>query len=222
MKLRCKSCQKKIKLSDYKCPFCGTVNFSTDEEVRAAYNTHAPKGAGAAFAGAFVAVNTAVMSFIIVIAVIIGAIVISVCLNRKAESERAFKHVAEWTEFDKLNSGGKFEYTRVYSAPTYPYYVMYITYNGEPENFISESTALCYEMFQNVDRYDDYAFSVKCGELVFVCDRSWYAETNVLFDYSELELFGLKSLTVHTNRMTDKEKQQLDGASYPFELLIVE
>lgn len=220
MKLRCKSCQKKIKFADYKCPFCGTVNFSTDEEVRAAYNSHVPKGAGAAVAGAFAAVNTAVAVFIIIILVIIGAIIISVYSNKKAQNERAFEHMLEWTEFDQLNSGGRFEVTRVYSESAYPYYIMYITYNGDSEDFIRESIALCYDMFQNVDRYDDYAFSVKCGELSFVCDRSWYAETNVLFDYSELDLFGLKSLTVDTNRMTDEEKQQLDGASYPFEFII--
>lgn len=220
MKLRCKSCQKKIKLADCKCPFCGEINFDTDEEVRAAYNAHAPKRFGAAVAGAFVAVNTTVVVFIIIISVIIGAIIISVYSSQKADNEWAFEHVAKWTEFDKLNSGGRFEVARVYSESTYPYYVMYIIYNGDPEDFIRESIALCYDMFQNVDRCDYYSFSVKCGELAFVCDCSRYVETNVLFDYSELELFGLKSLTVHTNRMTDEEKQQLDGASYPFEFII--
>lgn len=220
MKLRCKGCQKKIKLDDYNCPFCGKVNFSTDEEVRAAYNAHAPRGVGAAVAGVFVAINTAVVIFIIIISVIIGAIIISVYSIQKADNDWAFEHVAEWTEFDKLNSGGKFEVTRVYSESAYPYYVMYITYNGEPEDFISESIALCYDMFQNVDRYDDYSFSLKCGDMGLVCDRSLYVKTNVLFDYSELELFGLKSLTVYTNKMTDEEKQQLDGASYSFEFII--
>lgn len=224
MKIRCKSCQKKIKLADYKCPFCGEINFGTDEEVRAAYNAHAPKGAGAAFAGAFVAVNTTVVVFIIIISVIIGAIIISVYSIQRADNEWAFEHAAKLTGFEKANSsfGERFEYTRVYSESTYPYYVMYITYNGEPEDFIRESIALCYDMYQNVHYRDEYSFSVKCGDMAFVCRESRYVATNVLFDYSELEQFGLKSLTVHTNRMTDDEKQQLDGASYPFELLIVE
>ena len=86
MKLCCRSCQKKIKLADYKCPFCGAVNFSTDEEVRAAYNAHAPKGVGAVPAGALVAVNTTVGIFIIIISVIIGAIIISVYSSQKADN----------------------------------------------------------------------------------------------------------------------------------------
>ena len=231
MKIRCKSCQKKIKLADYKCPFCGTVNFSTDDEVRAAYNARAPKGAGAAhlpkrlgaaFAGAFVAVNTAVVVFIIIISVIIGVIVISVYSSQKANNEWAFENVPKLTGFDKANSSGRFEVTRVYSESVYPYYEMYITYNGEPEDFIRESIVLCDDMFQNIHHRDEYSFLVKSGDMAFVCRESRYVETNVLFDYSELEFFGLESLTVHTNRMTDEEKQQLDGASYPFELLIVE
>lgn len=220
MKLRCKNCQKKIKLADYKCPFCGTVNFDSDEEVRAAYNVHSPKGAGAVFAGAFAAVNTAFVVFIIIISVIIGAIIISVYSTQKANNDWAFEHVSKWTEFDKLNSGGKFEVTRVYSESTYPYYVMYITYNGEPEDFIGESIALCYDMYQNVDRCDDYSFSVKCEDMAFVCTRSRYVETNVLFDYSELELFGLKSLTVHTDGMADKDIHNIEIGNYPFEVYL--
>lgn len=121
MKLRCKGCQKNIKLADYKCPFCGTVNFSTDEEVRAAYNARVPKKLGAAVTGAFVAVNTTVVIFIIIISVIIGAIIISVYSIQKADNEWAFEHVAEWTEFDKANGsfGGRFEFTRVYSESAY-------------------------------------------------------------------------------------------------------
>lgn len=220
MKLRCKGCQKRIKLADYKCPFCGTVNFGSDEEVRAAYNAHAPKGVGAAVAGAFAAVNKAVVVFIIIISVIIGAIIISVYSTQKANNDRAFEHVSKWTEFDKLNSGGKFEVTRVYSESTYPYYVMYITYNGETEDFIRESIALCYDMYQNVRYRDEYKFSVKCEDMAFVCDRSLYAETNVLFDYSELEPFGLKSLTVHTHEMTDGDIQNIENGNYSFEVYL--
>lgn len=220
MKLRCKKCQKKIKLADYNCPFCGEVNFATDDEVRAAYKARAPKGIGAAFAGAFVAVNTAVVTFIIIISLIIGAVIISVYSSQKANNDRAFEHAAEWTGFEKLNSGGRFELTRVYSESTYPYYVMYLTYSGEPEDFIRESITLCYNMYQNVDRCDDYSFSVKCGDMAFVCTRSRYVETNMLFDYSELELFGLKSLTVYTNRMTDEDIQNIENANYSFEVYL--
>lgn len=229
MKLHCKGCQKKIKLADYKCPFCGTVNFSTDEEVRAAYNArvpkHVPGKAGAAVAGALVAVNLAVVILIIIISVIIGAIIISI----KADNDWAFEHVLQQTDFDNANSGfgNRFELTRVYSESTYPYYVMYITYNGEPENFISESVALCDMMYcsyspeERRNNYrDELSIRLTCGEMKLALNQSRYAKTNVLFDYSELEVFGLKSLTVYTDGMTDEEKQQLDGASYPFELII--
>ncbi|MBD5129188.1 MAG: hypothetical protein HDT43_04615 [Ruminococcaceae bacterium] len=37
MKIRCKHCNRKIGITDYSCPVCGTVNFSTDGEVQAAY-----------------------------------------------------------------------------------------------------------------------------------------------------------------------------------------
>jgi len=125
MKLRCKGCQKKIELTDYNCPFCGKVNYSTD---------------------------------------------------------------------------------------------------GEPEDFIRESVSLCDMLYRSAceghsSYRDELTFKLTCGEMMFNCDRSRYAETNVLFDYSELELFGLKSLTVHTDKMTDEEKQRLNGASYPFELI---
>lgn len=221
MKLRCKGCHKKIELADYKCPFCGTVNYGTDEEVRAAYNAHAPKGAGAAVAGVFAAVNTAVVIFIIIISVIIGTLIIAIHFNKKAENKWAFEHAAECTEFDKVNDSERFEFTRVYSESAYPYYVMYITYNGEPEDFIRESISLCDAMYQNVKHRDEYSFSVKSGDMAFVCTQSRYVETNVLFDYSELEkLNGIKSLTVYTSGMTDEEVEQLNDDSYTFELYI--
>ncbi len=227
MKLRCKGCQKKIELSDYNCPFCGKVNFSTDEEVRAAYNRHVPKGAGAAAAGVLAAVSTTVGIFIIIISVIISAIIISVYSSQKANNDWAFEHVAKWTEFDKANSsfGGRFEFTRVYSESAYPYYEMYITYDGEPEDFIRESVSLCDMLYRYAGEghssyRDELTFKLMCGEMMFNCERSRYVETNVLFDYSELELFGLKSLTVHTDKMTDEEKQRLKGTSYPFVMII--
>lgn len=228
MKLRCKGCQKKIKLADYKCPFCGKVNFSTDEEVRAAYNAHAPKGVHAAVAGAFVAVNSAVVIFIIIISVIIGTVIITIHFSKKADNEWAFEHAAELTGFDKANSsfGERFEYTRVYSESAYPYYVMYITYNGEPEDFIRESIALCDMLYLYADdehsrNYrDDFTFKLTCEELAFVCERSRYVETNVLFDYSELELLGLKSLTVHTDGMTGEDIHNIESGNYPFEIYL--
>ncbi len=228
MKLCCRSCQKKIKLADYKCPFCGAVNFSTDEEVRAAYNAHASKGVGAVPAGALVAVNTTVGIFIIIISVIIGAIIISVYSSQKADNEWAFEHVADWTEFDKVNSsfGGRFELTRVYSESAYPYYVMYITYDGEPENFISESVSLCdmlycsYASEKRRNYRDDLSIKLTCGEMKLVCNRSLYAETNVLFDYSTLECFDLKSLTVHTGEMSATEIKSIENGNYSFDIYL--
>lgn len=225
MKLRCKGCQKKIKLADYKCPFCGTVNFSTDEDVRAAYNAYAPKGVGAAAAGAFAAVNTAVVVFIIIISVIIGAIIISV----KADNERAFEHVLQQTDFENANSGfgNSFELTRVYSESTYPYYVMYITYSGEPEDFIGESVALCDMMYcsyspkEDRNNYrDELSFSLTCGEMKLAFNQSQYAETNVLFDYSTLECFDLKSLTVHTDEMSDTDIKSIENGNYSFDIYL--
>ncbi len=228
MKLRCKSCQKKIKLADYRCPHCGDVNFQTDEEVRAAYNRRAPKGIHIALAGAFAAVNTGAAVIFTVIAVMIALIVANVCLAVKANNDWAFEHVPKVTGFAEANSSGKFEITRVYSESTYPYYEMYMTYNGEPGDFIRESVSLCDMLYNHAceeskyNHRDEFTFKVTCGEMAFVCSRSLYVETNVLFDYSELELFGLKSLTVHTSRMSDEEKQRLDGVSYPFELVVIE
>lgn len=229
MKLRCKGCQKKIKLADYKCPFCGTVNFSTDEEVRAAYNArvpkHVPKKLGAAVTGAFVAVNTAVVVFIIIISVIIGAIIISV----KADNEWAFEHVLQQTDFENANSGfgNRFELTRVYSESAYPYYVMYITYNGEPEDFISESVALCDMMYcsyspkERKNKYrDELSFTLTCGEMKLAFNQSQYAETNVLFDYSTLECFDLKSLTVHTGEMSDTDIKSIENGNYSFDIYL--
>lgn len=230
MKLCCKGCQKKIKLADYKCPFCGMVNFSTDEEVRAAYNAHAPKHVpekvGAALAGTFAAVNTAVVIFIIIISVIIGAIIISVYSSQKADNEWAFEHVLQRTDFDNANSGfgNRFEFTRVYSESAYPYYVMYITYDGEPEDFISESVSLCdmlycsYAPAEHRNYRDELSFKLTCGEMKLLCDRSRYAETNVLFDYSALESFGLKSLTVHTGEMNDTDIKSIKNGNYSFEI----
>ncbi|MDE7362554.1 MAG: hypothetical protein K2N38_11550 [Oscillospiraceae bacterium] len=224
MKLRCKGCQKKIEFADYKCPFCGKVNFGTDEEVRAAYNAHAlkrvgaahmPKGVGAAFAGAFVAVNSVVVIFIIIISAIIGTVIISI----KEDNEWAFENVPKLIGFDKANSSERFEVTRVYSETSYPYYVMYITYDGEPEDFIRESILLCYDMYRNVDHRDEYSFSLKSGDMAFVCTQSHYVETNVLFDYSTLELLGPKTLTVHTDGMTDEDIHNIESGNYSFEVI---
>lgn len=233
MKLRCKSCQKKIKLADYKCPFCGTVNFSTDEEVRAAYNARVPKHMpgkiGAAAAGAFAAVSSAVVVFIIIILVIIGAIIISVYSIQKADNEWAFEHVLQQTDFENANSGfgNRFELTRVYSESAYPYYVMYMTYNGKPENFINESVSFCDMLYHSYvcydNRYnhrDDLAFKLTCGEMMFICDRSRYVETNVLFDYSTLECFDLKSLTVHTGEMSDTDIKSIENGNYSFDIYL--
>lgn len=227
MKLRCKGCQKKIEFSDYKCPFCGKVNFGTDEEVRAAYNAHAPKGIKTPV-GAFIAVKATVVTFTVIF-VIIAAVVLSIYFDIKADNDWAFEHVAEWTEFDKANSsfGERFEFTRVYSESAYPYYVMNIIFNGEPEDFIRESVSLCDMLYRYACEAriyrDDLSFNLKCGEMMFNCTRSRYVETKVLFDYSTLELFGLKSLAVHTDAMTDEERQQLtdNKASYAFELYII-
>ena len=185
-----------------------------------------PKGIKTS-AKAFIAVKATIVAtavtFIIIfmiITTIIAVVIAEICINAKAENEWAFEHVLKMTGFDKTNSNERFEITRVYSESAYPYYVMYITYNGEPEDFIRESIALCDDMYQNVDRCDEYSFSVKCGELAFVCDRSRYVETNVLFDYSSLECFDLNSLTVHTNGMTDEDIHNIESGNYSFEVYL--
>lgn len=93
------------------------------------------------------------------------------------------------------------------------------------EDFISESVALCDMLYCSYSpeesRYnyrDNLSFSLTCGELKLAFNQSRYAETNVLFDYLELECFELKSLIVYTG-MTDEEIRSIENGKYPFEVL---
>lgn len=136
MKLRCKSCRKRIDITDHFCPVCGSVNFSTDGEVRAAYNANAFRNA----------VITAVVLLAVIIAEVGGiapAIYSSVTSYNNERRESAIRRVG----YNAVNEQcGKnfpivrfeFEKGTFFSMPP-PFDEFYVNYTGEPGNFIADS-----------------------------------------------------------------------------------
>lgn len=216
MKLRCKGCRKRIELAEYRCPFCKTVNFATDSELRAAYNANASRTA--------VRTVAAVVAVLSVIAVAIGVFsalnIIKVRQASIANYKMEFARVAECTGFEDANGlfNGRFELSRIRSESEYPDFELYIKYDGAPEDFIRESISLCDTLYRNVDCRDQYSFTVKCGDMAFVIIHCGSVETNVLFDYSVLETFKVQTLIIHTGGMTDAEKQSIESNNYAFEV----
>lgn len=217
MKIRCKNCNRKINITDYNCPVCGTVNFATDGEVQIAYNKNKSRNA-------IITLVRILVVHIVLIGGIALAIYLSVTSNNNEQREIAMRRVG----YNAINEqcGNKFSIVRfefekgtLFSTPP-PFDEFYVNYVGEPENFIAYSISFCELLRISAKNNTAFSVTIKCGENGLGYNfQNNIAQTNILFDYSELEkLNGIKQLCVYTDGMTDEDIHNIESGNYSFEV----
>lgn len=208
MKIKCKSCHNKIDAADYNCPICGKVNFYTDSELCSAYRKHKVRK---------------VITTLAVIFSVITAFLIPIGINNKKNRESALQNIGY--EAANAQCGNNFMVGKVdrkqYGSP---FYIFYITYQGEPDSFSADCIDFCISLHENAtERWDWYEVIISCNEKVFdYNNESNRAEINFPCELSEFERFKVKSLRILTQNWSEEEKKSLknDTVLYSFDLVI--
>lgn len=208
MKIKCKSCQRKIDAADYNCPICGTVNFYTDSELLSAYKMYNARK---------------VIATLVVIFTVIAVFAIPHGIENKKQRENALRNVGY--EAANAQCGNNFKADKVVSrhfGP--PFCTFYITYLGEPSNFSADCIDFCNSLRENArERWDWWEVIIECNEKVFDCNNEMdFVEINFPCELSEYERLRVKNLHIHTRNWSEEEKQSLknDTASYSFEIIV--
>ncbi|MBD5129189.1 MAG: hypothetical protein HDT43_04620 [Ruminococcaceae bacterium] len=221
MKIRCKHCSRKISITDYSCPVCGTVNFATDGEVQIAYNKNKSRNS----------IITLVVILIVHI-VLIGGIALAIYLSVTSYNNEQREIAMRSLGYSAVNEqcGNKFPIVKfefekgtLFSTPP-PFDEFYVNYVGEPENFIADSISFCELLRISAKNNTAFSVTIKCGENGFSYNfQNNIAQTNMLFDYSELEkLNGIKQLCVYSGSMTEEEIENAKDNSYSFDVDFME
>ena len=207
MKIRCKHCSRKIGITDYSCPVCGTVNFSTDGEVQAAYNRNKSRNA-------VITLIAIPAAFIL----LIGGITTALYFGITAHNNKEIARIKQKVGYDEANGlcGNKFSVYAFKTGDCPPTEELFIDYLGD--SFIGDSVTFCNSLYDNLTHYDFFSVTIRSGENRFRYDFDTHcARTNMLFDYSELEsLTGLSRLSVYG--ITEEHTEH----NYSFEVAFLE
>ena len=210
MKIRCKNCNRKINITDYNCPVCGTVNFATDGEVQIAYNKNKSRNA-----------VITLITIPVVFIMLIGGITMAIYWGITAHNNKEIDRIKQKVGYDTANElcGNNFSVSSLKTGDCPPTEEFFINYLGSPESFIGNSVAFCNLLYDNLTSYDFFSVTIKCGENRFRYDFDTHcARTNMLFDYSELEnIRGISRLVVY-----GVTEEQTEPGNYAFDVAFLE